>query len=262
DRPRLEFLAARRFIDRRGTEGVFDSLADIRAATQAEDGTSPLLFARALAVRRGDPAGLRYLDAVRRAQPDEPFWTAYTAAILLGLGDTAFADSALARVLRSGESREALLLSGLVALRRGQEVRARALLGRALTAGADTAEILAGVAALDARAQRWALAAAETRAAPGAARGTLRHPYPREWLSEALTRIVLNGPAATADSLLAAAVAGRSGWYRIHELRAVAALRAARCDVAAEQFLLLVDFGIEPGDAPAWLERCRRGETR
>src|SRR3989449_852654 len=154
DRPRLEFLAARRFIDRRGTEGVFDSLADIRAATQAEDGTSPLLFARALAVRRGDPAGLRYLDAVRRAQPDEPFWTAYTAAILLGLGDTAFADSALARVLRSGESREALLLSGLVALRRGQEVRARALLGRALTAGADTAEILAGLAALDARAPR------------------------------------------------------------------------------------------------------------
>ena len=262
DRPRLEFLAARRFIDRRGTEGVFDSLADIRAATQAEDGTSPLLFARALAVRRGDPAGLRYLDAVRRAQPDEPFWTAYTAAILLGLGDTAFADSALARVLRSGESREALLLSGLVALRRGQEVRARALLGRALTAGADTAEILAGVAALDARAQRWALAAAETRAALAAARGTLRHPYPREWLSEALTRIVLNGPAATADSLLAAAVAGRSGWYRIHELRAVAALRVARCDVAAEQFLLLVDFGIERADAPAWIERCRRGETR
>ena len=97
DRPRLEFLAARRFIDRRGTEGVFDSLADIRAATQREDGTSPLRFARALAVRRGDPAGLRYLDAVRRAQPHEPLWTAYTAAILLGLGDTTFADSALPR---------------------------------------------------------------------------------------------------------------------------------------------------------------------
>src|SRR5881275_2080836 len=132
DRPRLEFLAARRFIDRRGTEGVFDSLADIRAATQAEDGTSPLRFARALALRRGDPAGLRYLDAVRRAQPQEPLWTVYTAAILLGLGDTTFADSALARLARSGESREALLLSGLVALRRGQEARARALLGRAL----------------------------------------------------------------------------------------------------------------------------------
>ncbi len=262
DRPRLEFLAARRFIDRRGTEGVFDSLADIRAATQGLDGTSPLRFARALALRRGDPAGLRYLDAVRRLQPDEPFWTASTAAIMLGLGDTAFVDSALARVLRSGESREALLLSGLVALRRGQETRARALLGRGLIAGADTAETVAALALLDARARRWALAAAETRAALVAARGTLRHPYPRGWLGEALTLLALNGPAATADSLLAAAVAGRSGWYRIHELRAVAALRVGRCDVAAEQFLVLVEFGIEPGDAPAWLERCRRGETR
>src|SRR3989449_701122 len=219
DRPRLEFLAARRFIDRRGTEGVFDSLADIRAATQGLDGTSPLRFARALALRRGDPAGLRYLDAVRRLQPEEPFWTASTAAIMLGLGDTAFVDSTLARVLRSGESREALLLSGLVALRRGQETRARARLGGALFAGADTAETVAALALLDARARRWALAAAETRAALAAARGTLRHPYPRGWLGEALTLLALNGPAATADSLLAAAVAGRSGWDRIHELR-------------------------------------------
>src|SRR3989440_643832 len=172
DRPRLEFLAARRFIDRRGTEGVFDSLADIRPATQGLDGTSPLRFARALALRRGDPAGLRYLDAVRRRQPEEPFWTASTAAIMLGLGDTAFVDSALARVLRSGESREALLLSGLVALRRGQETRARALLGRALIAGADTAETVAALAFQDARARRWALAAAETRAALAAVRGT------------------------------------------------------------------------------------------
>ena len=262
DRPRLEFLAARRFIDRRGTDGVFDSLADIRAATQGEDGTSPLLFARALAVRRGDPASLRYLDAVRRAQPHEPFWTVYTAAILLGQGDTTFADSALARVLRSGENREASLLSGLVALRRGQEARARTLLGRALATGADTAEALAGLAALDARARRWVLGAAETRAALAAARGTLRHPYPRDWLSEALAQFTLNGPPATADSLLDAAVTGRSGWYKLHELRAVAALRVGRCDVAAEQFLELVDFGIELVDAPAWVERCRRGETR
>ena len=93
-----------------------------------------------------------------------------------------------------------MLLSGLVALRRGQEARARALLSRALTAGADTAETLAGLAALDARAQRWAVAAAETRAALAAARGTLRHPYPRECVAEALTPFALNGPAATADS--------------------------------------------------------------
>src|SRR5207249_11030255 len=67
-----------------------------------------------------------------------------------------------------------------------------------------------------------------------AARGTLRHPYPRGWLGEALTLLAFNGPAATADSLLAAAVAGRSGWYRIHELRAVAALRVGRCDRSEE----------------------------
>src|SRR5206468_7474884 len=127
---------------------------------------------------------------------------------------------------------------------------------------ADTAETVAALAFQDARARRWALAAAETRAALAAARGTLRHPYPRGWLGEALTLLALNGPAATADSLLAAAVAGRSGWYRIHELRAVAALRVGRCDVAAEQFLVLVEFGIEPADAPAWVERCRRGEMR
>ena len=90
----------------------------------------------------------------------------------------------------------------------------------------------------------------------------MRHAYPREWLSEALAQFTLNGPAATADSLLDAAVTGRSGWYKLHELRAVAALRVGRCDVAAEQFLALVDFGIELVDAPAWVERCRRGETR
>src|SRR5256712_3575352 len=261
DRPRLEFLAARRDIARRGTEGEFASLADSRAATQREDGTSPLRFARALAVRRGDPAGLRYLDAVRRAQPHEPLWTAYTAAILLGLGDTTFADSALPRVAQSGASREALLLSGLVALRRGQEARARALLSRALTAGADTAETLAGLAALDARAQRWAVAAAETRAALAAARGTLRHPYPREWVSEALTPFALNGPAATADSLLATAVAGRNGWDKMHQLRPVAALRGGCRGGAAGEVLGLGRLRVEPAEASAWVQRRRPGGT-
>lgn len=261
DRPRLEFIAARRFIDRRGTEGVFDSLANIRAATQGEDGTNPELFARALTVRRGDPAGLRYLDALRRAQPDEPLWTAATAAVLLGMGDTTFADTALARLVRTRPARspEALLLTGLVALRR-KDSRARALLSASLSAGADTAEALAAVAAVDARAGDWARAATETRAALGAARGTLQHPYPREWLAEALTPLVLSGPAATADSLLALAVGGRSGWYKLHELRAIAALRVGRCDVAVKHFLVLVEFGIQLRDAPAWIERCRRGE--
>src|SRR5439155_101461 len=68
DLPRLEFVAARRFLDSRGTEGVFDSLVGMRAATQAADGASPFLFAKALTVRRGDPAALHYIDAARRAR--------------------------------------------------------------------------------------------------------------------------------------------------------------------------------------------------
>jgi len=40
----------------------------------------------------------------------------------------------------------------------------------------------------------------------------------------------------------------------------VAALRVGRCDVARSKFLLLIDFGIELVDAPAWVERCRRGD--
>src|SRR5438552_4404045 len=72
DLPRLEFVAARRFLDSRGTEGVFDSLVGMRAATQAADGASPFLFAKALTVRRGDPAALRYIDAARRARPASP----------------------------------------------------------------------------------------------------------------------------------------------------------------------------------------------
>src|SRR5437016_4683731 len=47
DRPRLEFVAARRFIDSRGTEGTFDSLAAIRAATEQRGDRSPFLLAEA-----------------------------------------------------------------------------------------------------------------------------------------------------------------------------------------------------------------------
>src|SRR5207249_2152516 len=102
DRPRLEFVAARRFLDSRGTEGVFDSLAALRAATASRDGASPLLFAKALTVRRGDPAALRYLERARSAEPGNARWTVYAAAIRLALGDTTFADTALARLVKSG----------------------------------------------------------------------------------------------------------------------------------------------------------------
>ncbi|HXI63597.1 MAG TPA: fused MFS/spermidine synthase [Gemmatimonadales bacterium] len=261
DRPGLEFVAARRFIDGRGTVGVFDSLANIRAATESRDSLSPMSFGRVLTVRRGDPLSLRYLDALRRTRK-EPLWTAYTAAVFLAVGDTSFADSALTRLHVPGRNPEAWLLSGLVAAKRNQEVAARALLAGALAAGADSAEAGAALAALDARHQRWAQAAGEARAVLLTARGTLRHPFPRDWLADALTPFVLSGPTGTADSLLAVAVTARPGWYKLHELHAVAALRAGRCDTAADEFILLVDFGIELVDAPLWVERCRQALRR
>src|SRR5207249_1355828 len=128
-----------------------------------------------------DPAALRYIDAARRARPDQPLWTVNAAAILLGLGDSTLADTALGRLVRTGRDPGAWLLSGLVATRRGQSARAAALLTGALAAGADTAEARAGLAVVAARAKDWARAAADARAALVAARGTLRHPYPRGW---------------------------------------------------------------------------------
>src|SRR5437870_2471229 len=261
DRPRLEFVAARRFIDSRGTEGTFDSLAAIRAATEQRDNLSPFLFAKALTVRRGDPAALRYIDRARRARPGEPTWAAHTAAILLSLGDTAFADSALPRLVRGGRDPVAWTLSGLLALRRGDTARARPLLSGALAAGADTSEVRAALAAVAAREKRWADAAAQVRAAVAASRATLRHPYPREELSDALTRFALEGPRQVADTLMQEATERRDGWSKLHELSAIAALRAGRCEEAVRQFILLLEFGIERDDGPPLVARCRRGEA-
>src|SRR5206468_1325760 len=150
-------------------------------------------------------------------------------------------------------------LAGLVAAKRGQAERARGLLARALAGGADSAETRAALATLAARDKRWREAAALARAAFTGAPGTLRHPYPRAWLGEALTGVVQAGPAEAADSLLADAVRGRPGWSTLHELRAFAALRVGRCDVAVKEFLLLLDFGIERDDGPDLVMRCRRG---
>ena len=89
----------------------------------------------------------------------------------------------------------------------------------------------------------------------------MRHPYPREWLGDALTRFALEGPPGIADSLIRAAVTGRDGWSKLHEFLAVAALRAGRCEEAAQQFILLLEFGIERDDGPPLVARCRRGEA-
>lgn len=260
DRPRLEFVAARRFLDREGVGGVFDSLVAIGQSTATQEVGSPFLLAKALIVRRGDPAGLPYVNAVRRARPGEAVWTVHTAAMWLSRGDTTFADSALARLVASGGSPDALLLSGLVALRRNQTARARALLTRALAAGADTAETRAALAAVAARDKRWAEVAPHARAAFRTARGTLRHPYPREWLGDALTRVALEGPLSEADTLTGEALQSRPGWARFHELRAVAALRVGRCDEAAAQFVTLLDFGIVRDEGPALVAQCRRNQ--
>lgn len=260
DRPRLEFLAARRFLDGRGTEGVFDSLVALRVTAAGEDNAAPFLFAKALTVRRGDAVVERYVDAARRARPADPRWTVHAAAISLALGDTAFADSALGRLVRTGRDPDAWLLAGLVALQHGQGSRAASLLAGALAVGADAAEAHAGLAVLAARGREWRRVAVEARAAFAAARGTLRHPYPRELLGQALTVFALDGPPQAADSLTREALASRSGWSKFHELRAVAALRAGRCEDASQQFQALLEFGITRADAPALVMRCRRGE--
>jgi hypothetical protein len=256
DRPRLEFVAARRFLDT-PTGGVFDSMAAIAVAGPAPIPGWPLLFARALTQRRGNVAGWRYVEAARRQRPDDPFWTVHSAAIRLGDGDTTFADTALARFVP--RSADAALLAGLVAAKRGQQDRARGLLARALRGGADTAEAQAALAALAVRHQRWGEAERRVRAALAMGRGTFRRPYPRAWLAEALTEVAQKGPVPMADSLLADALPTRPGWPTLHELRAVAALRAGRCDVAMQEFVELLEFGIQHDEGPAHVMRCRRG---
>jgi spermidine synthase len=256
DRPQLEFVAARRFLDP-GTTAVFEPLVAIAAAGPAPVHGWPLVFARALTARRGTFAALPYVEAARRQRPDDAFWTIHSALIRLEAGDTTFADTALARFVP--QSADAALLAGLVAAKRGQQDRARGLLTRALRGGADSAEAWAALSALAAQDERWGEAASLARAAFTSGGDTFRRPYPRVWLGEAFTQVVNKGPAATADSLLADAVRTRPGWAWLHEVRAVAALRVGRCDVAAEEFLLLLEFGIQRADGEMLMQRCHRG---
>ncbi len=65
DQPRLEFVAARRFLDPDATaHSVFDSLMQLG---NRDAGTSPFALLRILAARRSDAGVVRYLDAARRA---------------------------------------------------------------------------------------------------------------------------------------------------------------------------------------------------
>lgn len=254
DRPALEFVAARRFLDSQGVGVVFDSLITIAAASG--DGAQPRLLAKALSSPAGDRFVLPYMEAVWSAHPRDPLWTVSAATTRLGMGDTAFADTNLPRVARDPMAQ---LLLGRIALERGQNSTADEWLRRALAAGADGGEAHAGLAVLAVRAHRWDDAAREARAAFATAQSTQRHPYPRDLLTEALDTIAMDAPAALAESLLAAAVASRGGYPRFHELHAIASIRAGRCDTAADEFLTLLEFGIIRADGPELVARCRRG---
>jgi predicted membrane-bound spermidine synthase/alkylhydroperoxidase/carboxymuconolactone decarboxylase family protein YurZ len=256
NRPRLEFVAARRFLDPGdGAHAVFDSLMQIG---NRDDGTSPFALLRIVALRRGDAGVLPYLDAARRAQPDVAEWSVRTAGIRLTMGDTARADSLLNAALARGPRADALMMRGLLAAARNRPVAMMAL-QEALSAGADTGQIRAALSLLAARHSRWSEAASQARGSLSAAQGTFRHPYPGEFLTQALGQIALDAPAPLADSVLRYAAARRPGSARYRELAAVAALRAGRCDDAAAGFVELLDFAIERTNGPALVRECWAG---
>ncbi|HKA57106.1 MAG TPA: fused MFS/spermidine synthase [Gemmatimonadales bacterium] len=262
NRPRLEFVAARRFLDpTTAVYVVFDSV--VRLADR-EDETAPLDMIRVLAARRGDQGVLPYLDAARRAQPDVGEWTLRTAGVRLALGDTAAADSllvvAIAQTKRTGDIRaEAIQMRALLAAARNQPFAAAAL-REALVAGADTAGARAALSLLAVRTSRWREAAFHAREALATARGTFRHPFPGEFLAQALTQIALDAPAPLADSLLQYAVTRRPGSARYLELAAVAAIRAGRCEDAAASFVELMDFAVKRENGPALVRECWSGQ--
>ena len=261
DRPELEFVAARRFLDPVWDSRVFDSLASIGAVAGDVAGTSPVLLARAMTAPRVASTELAILEAAHRAAPGDPAWTVRLARAHFALGDTAFADSVLPGVLARSRDPEALLFAAGLAARRGDNHRRAALLTEVLARGGDSLEAEAGLAAQAAHGARWNEAVSRLRAVLRSPAGTYRHPLPADALRDALTLLAVSGPPGTADSVLAIAAAAYPGWSTLYELRAAADLRAGRCEAAAAQFTELLEFEIEPADAVARLERCRRGGT-
>jgi hypothetical protein len=257
DRPRLEFVAARRFLDPGlGAYGVFDSLV---VMGHGDAGTAPYALLRILAARRSDASLLPYLDAARSAQPGVAEWTVRSAGIQLALGDTAHADALLKEAIAwsggGGGGADALLMRGLLAAARRQPLAASALRD-ALSAGADTAQVRAALSWLAVRRSRWNEAASQAREALTAALGTFRHPFPGEFLTQSLDQIALDAPPALADSLLRYAIERRPGSARYRELAAIAALRAGRCRAAAAGFIELLSFAVERENGPALVRAC------
>ena len=253
DQPRLEFVAARRFLDAGAPAyAVFDSLVQLG---RGDAGTSPFALLRILATRRSDAGVLPYLDAAHRAQPDVFQWSVRAAAIRLALGDTAQADSLLKAVIARNGSADALQMRALLAAARTQPLAATAL-REALAAGADTAPVRAALALLAVRGSHWDDAASQVRGALSAAQGTFRHPFPGEFLTQALDQIALDAPPGLADSVLRYAAGRRPGSARYRELAAVAALRAGRCEDAAASFVELLDFAVQRDNGPALVREC------
>src|SRR5712664_1010044 len=255
NQPRLEFVAARRFLDPgAAASAVFDSLIQFG---KGDAGTSPFALLGILALRRRDAGVLSYLDAARRAQPEVLEWSVRTAGIRVALGDTAQADSLLGAVIARGRSvsPNAFQMRGLLAAARNKPLAAVAL-RKALAAGADTGQVRAALALLAARESRWGEAASQARGALDAARGTFRHPFPGEFLSQALGQIALDAPPGLADSLLRYAAVRRPGSARYRELAAVAALRAGRCEDATASFVELLEFALQRDNGPALVREC------
>src|SRR5438128_2288605 len=164
DRPQLEFVAARRFLDPVWDPVVFDSLLAIGAQAGESPGGSPVLLARGMTAPRAPSVQIELLEAAHRARPEDPGWGARLALARLAAGDTSYADSVLPAVIARGRAPEALALAAWLAGRRGNVAGSRALLTQALSRGSDTGQAAAGLAALAARVGRWAEAGAWTRA--------------------------------------------------------------------------------------------------
>jgi SAM-dependent methyltransferase len=252
DRPRLEYVAARRFLDDSRNDTRIDALVALRDPAEARG--SPALLVQALAADPGEPQTVPYMAALHAAQPREPRWAVAVGTAMLARGDTASADALLAAWPRHAD---ALLARGLVALERDERERAGPLLGAALAAGGDSAQAHAALGVIAAREKRWSEAAAEAAAALRTARVTFRHPFPRGQLGEVLRRLTFEGPADTVRTLIAAAARHRPGWAALYELDALAALRLGDCDAAAGRLRELEQFGIQRPDAPVLIGQCR-----
>src|SRR5256886_8480955 len=114
DRPELEFVAARRFLDPDWDSHVFDSLMALEVRVGGHPGTSPVLLARAMTAPRVPSTVGPILIAAHPAQPENPVRLARVARMRFAAGDTAFVDSVLPGLLRSRHP-EALLFAAALA---------------------------------------------------------------------------------------------------------------------------------------------------